>query len=1016
MGGIKNKLSKLSNKVKTLLSSLSLTERADERSSSGEVKTNKTKGSRLPSFSQPSKMPDGQIGNTRKLSYWGLYASKTIGSLRPTKQEHNLASPARGGDLRSKSVGLTNKSNPQPLATLAPAPFTKGSSEPPFRKRGVVPVALRVGAPLTSQRYDDSRYNNRISIGGFDRLVRITKYTSLACLTLAILSTLVLNIISSYSNSSTRSNAEPVSNSSTSTLANTANTELDPTGISISISSYPSSSSTGGNDANLSLSIPQGGGIATGRHTVRVDAGSNIGSYDLYLSSDSDETGLVNSEDTNTDTNTIPTTTGAIDNPSTLADKTYGYTLTNLDNNSGLTSTPIWVGLQPNTNPATIATIDDSDLALGQANTTTHNIYYGAKVKHPEQLLAGDYTADVVYTVVAELMPAPEVTDLVLNSSWTDDTPDTAYGSTSILTGENLNSVTGIYIDLNGNTVKDAGEEVTNLSHATDSEANTKLTFIAPTYTEEGQKNVYLEWPGSDPVKIENGWNYIAPSVCKSNNADMGGPDNQQRGGDCYVDIDNNMIPVYYTGDEQNPEWTIVDHPSGTKESGKWYDYSEGKWANAVTLRDDLSKGGYCVEGGHPQGYHPYMRVNTTSCPSGSYYWENSGVPYTPLEFAKEAMGGYMINGGTGGSMEVDDVALHPDDILGYWVYIPRYSYEVMRRDAIDLVQQSEDFKIKFETANTTKKVPVEGCSDANNPKSYRVGCGLNRTYTNTATDTTTNEVTNTTWATHPAFTWMDQDGNPVELNGIWVGKFETTGTADNPTILPNEYHLYDGGIGDYYDIAQSIGIKDSNNLYGNVQYPSYNNGKGYHNLSTTTSHMLKNSEWGAVAYLSASKYGAGVNKVERNDNEELTGRGPNDGIYNTSDGQKASTTNSIYGIYDTVGGASEYVMGGYGVNQSGTLNFVNAAKPPYVDLYSIDNRNDCTWNGDGSSCGGHALHETSYWGAGGSNAFITSTRDQWFDRGGRANYSASGIFRAVGSNGARAYKQGFRTVLMANQ
>ena len=30
--------------------------------------------------------------------------------------------------------------------------------EPPFRKRGVVPVALRVGVPLTSQRYDDSRY------------------------------------------------------------------------------------------------------------------------------------------------------------------------------------------------------------------------------------------------------------------------------------------------------------------------------------------------------------------------------------------------------------------------------------------------------------------------------------------------------------------------------------------------------------------------------------------------------------------------------------------------------------------------------------------------------------------------------------------------------------------------------------------------------------------------------------------------------------------------------------------
>ena len=42
-----------------------------------------TKGSRLPSFSQPSEMPDGQISNTRKFNDWGLYASKTIGSLRP---------------------------------------------------------------------------------------------------------------------------------------------------------------------------------------------------------------------------------------------------------------------------------------------------------------------------------------------------------------------------------------------------------------------------------------------------------------------------------------------------------------------------------------------------------------------------------------------------------------------------------------------------------------------------------------------------------------------------------------------------------------------------------------------------------------------------------------------------------------------------------------------------------------------------------------------------------------------
>ena len=138
MGGIKNKLSKLSNKVKTLLSSLSLTERADERSSSGEVKTNNK--------------------------------SKSSGFCHLIRQTSSATFPVKGKELSSPWV------------------------------RGAV--------------------SRRMTEGSIDRWGRFTKYTSLACLTLAILSTLVLNIISSYSNSSTRSNAEPVSNGSIYTLAN----------------------------------------------------------------------------------------------------------------------------------------------------------------------------------------------------------------------------------------------------------------------------------------------------------------------------------------------------------------------------------------------------------------------------------------------------------------------------------------------------------------------------------------------------------------------------------------------------------------------------------------------------------------------------------------------------------------------------------------------------------------------------------------------------------------------------
>ena len=107
--------------------------------------------------------------------------------------------------------------------------------------------------------------------------------------------------------------------------------------------------------------------------------------------------------------------------------------------------------------------------------------------------------------------------------------------------------------------------------------------------------------------------------------------------------------------------------------------------------------------------------------------------------------------------------------------------------------------------------------------KDYRTTCvnesngAISRLYTdaNTAGN-------NTTWATHPAFSWLDSDGNGEELNGLWIGKYETTGSAINPTILPNQKHIGEmdssslGYIGGYYTIAKHIGIYDPNNTGGN--------------------------------------------------------------------------------------------------------------------------------------------------------------------------------------------------------
>ena len=236
------------------------------------------------------------------------------------------------------------------------------------------------------------------------------------------------------------------------------------------------------------------------------------------------------------------------------------------------------------------------------------------------------------------------------------------------------------------------------------------------------------------------------------------------------------------------------------------------------------------------------------------------------------------------------------------------------------------------------------------------------------------------------------------------------------------------GYIGGYYTIAKHIGVYDPNNTGGNdvtvtidnteQTLPTNDQWSSKHNLSsTTTSHMLKNSEWGAIAYLATSDYGAGINRVFNNaqyqygtdgNNQSsygITGCGPvsttninqgdtytNGGTigtntacrstnieysYNGIIGQLASTTNNPYGIYDLAGGALEYVMGNYSSSPNETYKdsyFNNTTKPPYVDIYlstDFSSRkkpawatstntyyyyNDiCIWG----NCGGDALHET---------------------------------------------------------
>ena len=224
------------------------------------------------------------------------------------------------------------------------------------------------------------------------------------------------------------------------------------------------------------------------------------------------------------------------------------------------------------------------------------------------------------------------------------------------------------------------------------------------------------------------------------------------------------------------------------------------------------------------------------------------------------------------------------------------------------------------------------------------------------------------------------------------------TGTRTAPTVKPNQHANISERIGNFYSMARSIGKEDKCNVGGGSSSndPTDDLVQNSHNLATTKSHMLKNSEWGAITYLAHSKYGAGINtsisydtNVQRNSaypsssadadgtssRYGITGCGPAkanetssretyaDGTplsadviesstacstdhelgpkraYNGELGVLSSTTNTIYGVYGLSGGAGEYVMGNRTTNTTQTTTnvstyFATPAKSPYVDLY----------------------------------------------------------------------------------
>ncbi len=366
-------------------------------------------------------------------------------------------------------------------------------------------------------------------------------------------------------------------------------------------------------------------------------------------------------------------------------------------------------------------------------------------------------------------------------------------------------------------------------------------------------------------------------------------------------------------------------------------------------------------------------------------------------------------------------------NIESYFVWIPRYRYQIWDTgdytglNSGSLESRTQEIQIVFEDKNTIRQ---EGTT---------VG----------------------SWLSHPAFASFN-------TNGFWVGKFETgyEGATNTNEAQKNEKNSEKVIIKPNVYSWRGIGV-------ANAFYTSYNYKRDLE------SHMMKNMEWGAIAYLAHSVYGIKEVKRYNNNSNYITGFvsnfepscgntgtsdecnkyesvSPNsDGTYtlnyNNENSILTSTTGNYYGVYDMSGGAIEYVMGVMkssatndnpttGINSTTNSGFngpySNSSEEKtdglpwpsskYYDLYDYDNGYISTFNrghlGDATKELGPFYEE--YMGSDrraksswyNDSAVFLNSNNPWFARGVRYyDGYLTGIFAFGHSSGANSSDKGFR-------
>ena len=356
---------------------------------------------------------------------------------------------------------------------------------------------------------------------------------------------------------------------------------------------------------------------------------------------------------------------------------------------------------------------------------------------------------------------------------------------------------------------------------------------------------------------------------------------------------------------------------------------------------------------------------------------------------------------------------IREDDILAFYVWIPRYKYRVWNiskqagaESTYAYNAKTEGIDIVFESGK--ESTGTISCTYNYNVDSANGGVDLSTTTAETCTGS------NGDYYTHPAFTFGSDN-----VKGFWISKFEISssnptttdggGNVTNLTVrsLPNVTSWRNNAVSNFSTVIQNM--QTSSNIYG---------------LSTsrtnTDSHMLTNYEWGAVAYLTNSKYGrcteGSCTEVTINNCQSyVTGIGANsisagwssttcttaankyDGTY----GKLASTTGNITGVYDMSGGSYEYVMGNiskvttgytfYPSSSSFSSSWYTTDTAKYLTTYAYDSSNQTNQTAYNRGRLGDATAET---------LLSASTSGEWYSDFAYFPYSSYAWFGRSGHYG----------------